>query len=100
MSTNSHSPISDIPRSIFWIAIAFSSFQIYMAAFHPLSSQVIRSIHVGFVLLMIFALTPGLPGRLGKVVNWALAITGFVFSFYHWIYEPELTARAGTMTDE
>ena len=100
MSTNSHSPISDIPRSIFWIAIAFSSFQIYMAAFHPLSSQVIRSIHVGFVLLMIFALTPGFPGRLGKVVNWVLAITGFVFAFYHWIYEPELTARAGTMTDE
>ena len=99
MSTTSHSPISDIPRSVFWIAIAFSSFQIYMAAFHPLSSQVIRSIHVGFVLLMIFALTPGMPGRMGQIINWCLAIVGFVFGLYHWIYEPELTARAGTMTD-
>ena len=99
MSSHSQSPISDLPRSVFWIALAFSSFQIYMAAYHPLSSQVIRSIHVGFVLLMVFALTPGMPGHMGKIVNWCLGIAGFAFGLYHWVYESDLTARAGTLTD-
>ncbi|MCX7668605.1 MAG: hypothetical protein N2439_00845, partial [Anaerolineae bacterium] len=42
--------------ALFWIAIAFSAFQVYTAAFSPLSSQVVRAIHVGFVLLLIFVL--------------------------------------------
>ena len=50
--------------ALFWVAIAFSSYQIWMASFHPLSSQVIRAIHVGFVLLMIFSLYPSVyPAR-------------------------------------
>ncbi|MGE4368108.1 MAG: TRAP transporter permease [Burkholderiaceae bacterium] len=100
MSTSTHSPIADIPRSIFWIAIAFSAFQIYMAAFHPLSSQVIRAIHVGFVLLLIFALEPVFTSRLGRFVSWIMGGTAFVFSFYHWVFEADLTARAGTLTPE
>ena len=48
-----HAPLRG---AIYWVAIAFSAYQIWMASFHPLSSQVIRAIHVGFVLLMIFAL--------------------------------------------
>ena len=43
----------ELPRAVFWIAIAFSSFQVYTAAFSPLSSQVVRAIHVGFVLLKL-----------------------------------------------
>jgi TRAP-type uncharacterized transport system fused permease subunit len=42
------------PRAVFAIAIAFSTFQIITAAFHPVSSQVLRAVHVGFLLLMIF----------------------------------------------
>lgn len=89
--------------ALFWVAIAFSSYQIWMASFHPLSSQVIRAIHVGFVLLMIFALYPpfgqreGALGTLGKVLGWVLGLTGFVFSFYHWVFESDLTARAGEL---
>ena len=100
MSTHSQSPITNIPRAVFWIAIAFSTFQIFMAAYHPFSSQVIRAMHVGFVLLMIFALEPALPGRFGRMLSWALGITGFTFSLYHWVFESDLTARAGTLTDE
>ncbi len=88
-----------LPRTIFWIAIVFSSFQIWTAAYSPISSQVIRSVHVGFVLLMIFTLFSGARcGYPGRLLGWLLGITGFVLSFYHWIFESDLTARAGQMT--
>ncbi len=89
--------------AIFAVALLFSTYQIWMAAFHPLSSQVIRAIHVGFVLLMIFILFPPFRGaspaaaRWGRMLGWALGLIGFVFSLYHWVYEPELTARAGEL---
>lgn len=99
MNTNSEHTISALPRAVFWIAIVFSSFQIYTAAFSPISSQVVRAIHVGFVLLMVFALQPGFKGAAGRYLGWALGVIGFVFSFYHWIFEADLTQRAGQMTD-
>ena len=85
---------------IFWIALAFSSFQLWTAAFSPLSSQVVRTIHVGFVLLLVFALRPGFrsegPGQ--PVLAWLLGLTGFIFGFYHWYFEADLTLRAGELT--
>lgn len=95
-----HAPLRG---AIFWVAIAFSAYQIWMASFHPLSSQVIRAIHVGFVLLMIFALYPpfgereGALGTAGRALGWVLGLTGFVFAFYHWVFESDLTARAGEL---
>ena len=44
-------------RVLFWIAVAFSSFQLITAAgLISLPSQVVRSIHVGFLLLLVFPL--------------------------------------------
>jgi TRAP transporter 4TM/12TM fusion protein len=85
---------------IFWIALAFSSFQLWTAAFSPLSSQVVRAIHVGFVLLLVFALRPGFrsEGAGQPVVAWLLGLTGFAFGFYHWYFEAALTLRAGELT--
>lgn len=91
--------IPELPTAIFWIAVVFSCFQVWTAAFSPISSQIVRVVHVGFVLLMIFTLYPGPFGRLSKVWGWLLGIVGFVLSFYHWIFESDLTARAGQMTD-
>ncbi len=89
----------DVTRAVFWIAIAFSLFQVYTAAFSPLSSQVVRAIHVGFVLLMIFAMRPVLlSGKAGVVAGWVLGLVGFALSFYHWVFEAELTQRAGELT--
>ena len=89
----------NLPRAVFWIAIAFSSFQVVTAAFSPLSSQVVRAIHVGFVLLMVFALHPVLfKGKVGVAAGWMLGLVGFAFSFYHWIFEADLTQRAGELT--
>lgn len=98
MSTTPRSVIADIPRSVFWVALAFSAFQIYMAAFHPLSSLVIRAIHVGFVVLLIFMLEPIVTSRGGRLFSWALGGVAFVFSLYHWVFESDLTARAGMLT--
>jgi TRAP transporter 4TM/12TM fusion protein len=85
---------------IFWIALAFSSFQLWTAAFSPLSSQVVRAIHVGFVLLMVFALKPHFRGNGtgAPVLGWLLGLTGFAFAFYHWYFEADLTLRAGELT--
>jgi TRAP transporter 4TM/12TM fusion protein len=94
---------SPLRGALFGVAILFSSYQLWMAAFHPLSSQVIRAIHVGFVLLMVFTLSPPLKNasptlaRWGRVLGWVLGITGFVFSLYHWVYEADLTQRAGEL---
>ncbi|MCO5111564.1 MAG: TRAP transporter permease [Burkholderiaceae bacterium] len=94
---------SGLTGAIFWIAIAFSCFQLVTAAFSPLSSQVVRAIHVGFVILLVFALHPpfhrneGALRTVGKVLGWTLGLTGFVFSLYHWVFEADLTQRAGEL---
>lgn len=91
-----------MPLALFWIALAFSSFQLITAAFSPLSSQVVRAVHVGFVLWLIFTLYPPFESRerwrgFGRALGWALGLTGFVFSLYHWRYEADLTQRAGEL---
>ncbi|TNF62055.1 MAG: TRAP transporter permease [Burkholderiales bacterium] len=89
-------------QAIFWIAIAFSAYQIWMAAFHPLSSQVIRALHVGFVLLMVFVLFPPMDGRNGfwKALGWLMGLAGFATGLYQWVFETDLTVRAGELTRE
>jgi TRAP transporter 4TM/12TM fusion protein len=88
---------------LFWIALAFSTFQVITAAFNPISSQVVRGVHVGFVLLMIFALYPSfIKGRKTGKAEWALAwllgIAGFATGLYQWLFEADLTHRAGELT--
>ncbi len=89
----------DLPsRLIFGIAVTFSAFQIWTAAFSPLSSLIVRSVHVGFLLLLIFAIharkdqerSPALVA-----MDWGIGVFAFVLAFYHWIFEAELIQRAG-----
>ena len=103
MHNDNETKPGQLSGAIFWIAIAFSCFQLITAAFSPLSSQVVRAIHVGFVILLVFAMHPpfhrngGALRTAGKVLGWALGLTGFVFSLYHWAYEADLTQRAGEL---
>ncbi|MDZ7937719.1 MAG: TRAP transporter permease [Rhodoferax sp.] len=92
-----HAPLRG---ALFVVAILFSSYQIWMAAFHPLSSLVIRSVHVGFVLLMIYALYPPLGGRAvwSRALGWTLGGIGFAFGIYQWVFEADLTQRSGDLT--
>jgi TRAP transporter 4TM/12TM fusion protein len=93
-------PRNTVRGALFWVAIAFSCYQLWMASFHPLSSQVIRAIHVGFVLLMIFSLYPPMDGKSAswRVLGWLLGIAGFLTGLYQWVFEADLTQRAGTLT--
>jgi TRAP transporter 4TM/12TM fusion protein len=84
-------------RVIFWIAVTFSCFQIFTAAWAILPSQVVRSVHVGFLLLLLFALIAGKTpaGSVRYLFFWALAIFSFAISLYHWVFYVDLIVRAG-----
>ncbi len=51
--------------ALFWIAIAFCAFQLVTAAYAPLSSQVIRALHVGFLMLVVFGMAAEQAERTG-----------------------------------
>jgi len=83
------------------IALAFSVYQLAMAAFHPLSSLVMRALHVGFLLaltFLIFPLTRG--GRLDRVApgDWLLAGGAFLLACYQWVFEVDLIQRSGDLS--
>ncbi len=82
-------------RAVFAIAVAFSTFQVVTAAFSPLSSPVVRAIHVGFLILMTFLLVPPFARRW---LGWIVGVAGFVAGLYHWVYEADLVQRAGDLT--
>jgi TRAP transporter 4TM/12TM fusion protein len=79
-------------------ALTFSTYQLIVAAFHPLSSLVIRSLHVGFLLMLTYLLYPASKtGNLSSIpwYDWLLSGAGFALSIYHWIFEADLIQRAG-----
>ena len=82
------------------IAIAFSLFHLYNAAFGALPSIVSRSVHVGFLLLLAFLLLAHRRPRkgVGYYADWALGILGFVVALYHWVEYKGLIVRAGDPT--
>ncbi|MHB1691614.1 MAG: TRAP transporter permease, partial [Thiomonas sp.] len=89
-------------RVVMTAALAFSAYQLVVAAFSPLSSLVMRSLHVGFLLLMIFWVVPAwkrkswmqqIPG-----FDWALGALAFTLGLYHWAFEAELIQRSGDPT--
>ena len=81
--------------ALFWVAVAFSTFQIVTAAFSPLSSTVVRAVHVGFLLLVTFVLYPPLRQRW---LGWGIGAVAFATGLYHWVFEAELVQRAGELT--
>src|SRR3954467_15595027 len=84
------------------VALAFSAYQLVIAAFAPISSQVTRSVHVGFLFAMAFLLHPAVQrkSQLHKLpwYDALLALAGFALGFYHWIFEADLIQRSGEPT--
>ncbi|MDF2141157.1 TRAP transporter permease [Paenirhodobacter sp. CAU 1674] len=85
-------------RVLFWLAFAFSVFQVAIAAHViDLPSQVVRAVHVGFLLAI------GLPllaiakhrGPLSKVFAYLLAAIGVAVAAYQWVEYTPLLMRAG-----
>lgn len=87
------------PKALFFVALLFSIFQITTAAFHPVSSQVLRAVHVGFLLLVVFlsfSLTG--KGRPWQPAAWILGLAGMGTAAYQWIFEADLIYRSGDLT--
>ena len=77
--------------AVCWICILFSSFHLYTAAFGAFAPQIQRSIHLGFVLTLIFLLYPMKTGMSLKKLPWydvVLAFLGALVSGYIvWNYD-------------
>ncbi|MCV3239744.1 TRAP transporter permease [Mesorhizobium sp. ZC-5] len=87
-------------RAAFSIAVAFSAFQLYTAAYGNLPSQVVRAMHVGFLLLLGFALIANLKtsSAAAKTWFWALGVLGFLTGVYNWVFYEALLRRTGFLT--
>ena len=70
-------------KAAFLIAVLFSAFQLVTAIYPVLPSQIIRAMHVGFLLLLGFALLANLraTSRGGKVWFWSLGVAGFLTGY-------------------
>lgn len=87
-------------RLAYWIGIAFATFQLYVAAFNYLPSQVVRGVHVGFLVLLTFGLIANFTakGNAGRALGWLIGGAGFLCGLYQWIFYADLIARDGDPT--
>ncbi len=86
---------------VMMLALAFSTYQLMVAAFHPFSSLVIRSIHVGFLLSLAFLFYPAAASSNRKSVawyDWLISGVGFAMGLYHFFFEAEIIQHAGEPT--
>lgn len=85
----------------YWIAFAFSLFQIWVAAYGLLASQIVRAMHVGFLLLLGFALLANLTAktRLSKGFYWLLALLGMGTGLYNWVFYKDILLRSNFLTN-
>lgn len=89
-------------RSLFWLAVAFSAFQLATAAhLIDLASQITRAVHVGFLTLLVFPLLSAIKREADwkRVVSWGLGLLGAGVAAYQWIEFDALLLRAGDPTD-
>ena len=96
--THGSFPLTREGKLLFWIAVAFSVYQIASAAhIINLPSQVVRAFHVGFLTLLAFPLVAAMTNRPLpiKVVAWALGIAGMGVAFYQWWEYVPLIQRTG-----
>ncbi|ASJ70841.1 Sialic acid TRAP transporter large permease protein SiaM [Granulosicoccus antarcticus IMCC3135] len=85
-------------RMLFWIAVAFSVFQIATAAhLLDLPSQIVRALHVGFLLLLGMPLV-ALSRQWPAWASWLMigcAVAGVGVALYQWVEYNDLLLRAG-----
>src|SRR5690606_37327496 len=93
-------PLGTEGRILFWIAVAFSAWQIATAA-HLISvpSQVLRASHVAFLLLLVFPLVAAARGvsPAGKALAWFLSAAGAAVAVYQYVEYAPLILRAGDL---
>ena len=94
-----HASPAEWPRALFYVALLFSCYQIITAAFHPVSTQVLRAGHVGFLLMLVYLSYPSRGTvRPWQPLAWVLALVGMATFFYQWYFEADLIQRSGDLT--
>ncbi|QXI51563.1 TRAP transporter permease [Pseudomonas alvandae] len=89
----------DWPKTLFYVALLFSIFQIITAAFSPVSSIVLRAVHVGFLLWVVFLSYPAHgKQRPWQPLAWALSLASVATALYQWVFEADLIQRSGDLT--
>ncbi|MGV4791939.1 TRAP transporter fused permease subunit [Rhizobium sp. F40D2] len=91
-------PTSKEGRLLFLLAVAFSVFQIATAAhILDLPSQIVRAVHVGFLLLLAYPLVASTASSaIGlRVLAWVLAALGVAVAIYQTVEYSDLLTRAG-----
>jgi TRAP transporter 4TM/12TM fusion protein len=85
-------------RVLFWIAVAFSVFQLATASsMLSLPSQDVRAIHLGFLLLLSVPLLAAVRGYspVLRAGAWALGAVGMAVALYQYTQYEALILRAG-----
>src|SRR5512136_1133853 len=63
---------------VYWIAVAWSCFQLYTAMFGMLAAQLQRSIHLSFAFVLLFLLYPFRSSSTANKLKW----TDFLFAAF------------------
>jgi TRAP transporter 4TM/12TM fusion protein len=87
-------------RLAYAIGIGFAVFQLVVAAWNVLPTQVVSGVHVGFLLLMTFGLIGNFTAKVnaGRAAGWLIGSAGFLCGLYQWIFYADLIARDGDPT--
>ncbi len=92
---------SDEGRLLFGLAVAFSAFQLATAlGLLVVPSQILRAVHVGFLMLLVFPLV-GVARHSPvwvKALGWIAALAGAGIAAYQWIFYRDLILRSGYPT--
>ncbi|MBU3059382.1 TRAP transporter permease [Pseudomonas indica] len=87
------------PKALFFVALSFSTFQVFTAAFPLVSTQVLRAVHIGFLLMLVFLSFPAFgKKRPWQPLAWLLGLAGMGTAAYQWIFEADLIQRSGDLT--
>ncbi|WP_409518398.1 MULTISPECIES: TRAP transporter permease [unclassified Haematobacter] len=90
-----------IPGKIaYGIALVFSLFQIWVAMYGTLPSQIVRAMHVGFLLLLGFVLIGNLLTKtpMARRAYWLLGAVGFCTGLYNWVFYRDIIMRSNFLT--
>ncbi|HOV03609.1 MAG TPA: TRAP transporter fused permease subunit, partial [Kaistiaceae bacterium] len=95
--THDHHDRAHRRRLVYALGICFSVFQLFVSAWAILPSQVVRSVHVGFLLALVYVIlaTDEHVSRPTKVFAWIAAVVGFSTGLYQWYFYADLLLRAG-----
>ena len=86
-------------RLLYWIAVAFSVFQITISLYAILPAQVIRALHVGLLCLVAAGLLANHTGRtiVSKSLWWGAGLVAIGIAAYQWVFYVELMLRSGDL---